>query len=81
METEPKISLTYEERQALPVVLKLIKRKPEAVALLMKDMTKAGAISMLLQVRDELNTLQIVARAFIEAADAIVQLDKKKEQE
>jgi len=81
MTTEPKISLTYEERQALPVIQKLIKRKPEAVALLMKDMTKAGAISMLLQVRDELNTLQIVARAFIEAADAIVQLDKKKEQE
>lgn len=79
MSDEPKISLTYEERNALPVILKLIKRKPEAVALLMKDVTKAGAAAMLQQVSIELNALQIVARAFSEASFAIVQLDKQKE--
>ena len=78
METEPKISLTYEERQALPVILKLIKRKPEAVALLVKGMTRSAALSIMVQVRDELNALQCVARAFSEAAGATVQLDKKE---
>lgn len=78
MEDKP-ISLTYEERQALPVILKLIKRKPEAVALLMKDVAKAGAVAMLQQVTRELDAMQIMARAFSEAAGAIVQIDKEKE--
>lgn len=79
MSDEPKISLTYEERQALPVILNLINRKPEAVALLMKDVTKAGAVAMLHQVSRELDAMQIMARAFSEAAGAIVQIDKQKE--
>jgi hypothetical protein len=81
METEPKaktINLTYDERQALQVIRNLLKRKPEAATLLVKDMTKASAVSMLLQVRDELQALQLIARAFSEAAGAIVQLDKKE---
>ena len=79
MTTEPKaINLTYEERQALPVIQRLIKRKPEAAALLVKGMTKTGAVAILRQVSDELQALQIVARAFSEAAGAIVQLDKKE---
>ena len=77
MSDEPKINLTYEERQALPVILKLIKRKPEAVALLMKDVTKAGAVAMLHQVSRELRDLQIVAAAFSKAAGAIVQIEKE----
>jgi hypothetical protein len=31
---DTKIALTYEERQALPVIQKLLKRKPEAFGLL-----------------------------------------------
>jgi len=79
METEPKaINLTYEERQALLVIRKLIQRKPEAVGMVMQGMTRAGAVSMLLHIRDELQALQLIARAFSEAAKAIVQLDKKE---
>ncbi len=79
MEMEPKaINLTYEERQALLVLRKLIQRKPEAVGLVMQGMTRAGAVSMLVQITNELNALQLVARAFSEAAKAIVQLDKKE---
>ena len=78
MSNEPKISLTYEERQALPVIQKLIKRKPEVVALLMKDVTKVGAVAMLHQVSRELRDLQIMARAFSEASAAIMQMDKKE---
>ena len=40
MDEGKKIALTYEERQAMPVIRKLLKRKPEAAALLMQDMTK-----------------------------------------
>jgi hypothetical protein len=81
METEPKakaINLTYEERQAMLVLRKLILRKPEAVGMVMQGMTRAGAVSMLVQITSELNALQLVARAFSEAAKAIVQLDKKE---
>jgi hypothetical protein len=80
MSDEPKINLTYEERRALPVILKLIKRKPEAVALLMKDVAKAGAVAMLQQVTRELDAMQIMARAFSEASFAIAQIDKGKEE-
>ena len=79
METEPKVGLTYEERQALPVILRLLKRNPEAATLLVKGMARAGAVSMLVQITSELNALQHVARAFSEAAGAIVQIDKQGE--
>ncbi len=82
METEPKakaINLTYEERQAMLVLRKLILRKPEVVGMLVQGVTRTGAVSMLLHVKDELEALQMVARAFSEAAKAIVQLDKQGE--
>ena len=79
MSDEPKISLTYEERQALPVVLRLIKRNPEAVGMVMQGMTRAGAVAMLQQLSVELDALQTVAAAFSEAAGAIVRIDKEKE--
>ena len=79
MEMEPKVGLTYEERQALPVILRLLKRNPEAATLLVKGMTRTGAVAILVQLTSELNALQLVARAFSEAAGAIVQIDKEKE--
>jgi hypothetical protein len=75
--TEPKIALTYEERQAMPVIRKLLKRKPEAAALLMQDMTKAGAVAMLLQVKKELADLLAVSQAMSAAAAEIAKLDKQ----
>ena len=75
--TEPKIALTYEERQAMPVIRKLLKRKPEAAALLMQDMTKAGAVAVLLQAKKELANLLAVSQAMSAAAAEIAKLDKQ----
>ena len=75
--TEPKIALTYEERQAMPVIRKLLKRKPEAAALLMQDMTKAGAVAVLLQAKKELADLLAVSQAMSAAAAEIAKLDKQ----
>ena len=75
--TEPKIALTYEERQAMPVIRKLLKRKPEAAALLMQDMTKAGAVAVLLQAKKELADLLAVSQAMSAAAAEIAKRDKQ----
>jgi hypothetical protein len=77
MDEEKKIALTYEERQAMPVIRKLLKRKPEAAALLMQDMTKAGAVAVLLQAKKELADLLAVSQAMSAAAAEIAKLDKQ----
>lgn len=79
MTPEPKIGLTYEERQALPVIQKLLKRKPEAVALLMQGMAKAGAVSVLMQAKKEINDLHTLSQAMVAAAGIIVQMDKAED--
>lgn len=73
------IKLTYEERQALPVVRKLLRRNPDAAKLIMADMTKEAAVNVLLQVRVELKSLMAVSRAMSEAAGAIAKLEKANE--
>jgi predicted DNA-binding protein (UPF0251 family) len=79
MTPEPKISLTWEERQALPVIQKLLKRKPEAAALLMQGVSKAGAVSLLVQAKKEISDLHTMSRAMVAAAGVIVQMDKAEE--
>lgn len=76
MTPEPKIGLTYEERHALPVIQKLLKRKPEAVALLMQGVSKAGAVSILLQAKKEIDDLHKLSQAMVSAAAIIAQMDK-----
>lgn len=78
-ETKPKIALTWEERQALPVIKKLLKRKPEAFDLLMKDMTKEAAVNVLLSAKKEMQDLHLMAQALVAAAAIIVKMDQPKE--
>lgn len=78
-EDKPKIALTWEERQALPVIQKLLKRKPEAFELLMKDMTKQAAVTILLAAKKEMNDLHLLAQALVAAAGIIVKMDKPEE--
>lgn len=73
------IKLTYEERQALPVVRKLLQRKPEAAHLLIKDITKESAANILLQAQKELADLLKVSQAITQAAGEIAKLEKKEE--
>lgn len=77
-ETKPKIALTWEERQALPVMQKLLKRKPEAFELLMKDMTKQAAVNILLSAKKEMKDLHLLAQALVSAAGIIVKMDEKE---
>lgn len=74
------IKLTYEERQALPIIRKLLKRKPDAAALVFEGMAKESAVNILLQAQKELADLLAVSHAISEAAGAITKLDQPTEQ-
>ena len=76
METE--IKFTYEERQAIAVLRKSIKRKPELANEIMKGMAREVAVNILLQVQKELSAMMIVSQAFSAAAKAVMPLDKKE---
>lgn len=75
----PPLTLTYEERQALAVIRKLLRRKPEAAAALMEGMGKEVAARALIQVRDELNMMLRVSQAFSAAAGKLAKGDKDAE--
>ena len=72
--------LTYEERCALPVIRKLLKRRPEVATLLMQGMAKEVAVNVLMQAQKELADLLAISHAFSEAAGAIAKLDQPTEQ-
>jgi hypothetical protein len=79
-QAKPKIMLNYEERQALAVMRKLFKRKPEAFGLFMADMTKEAAVNVLLTAKKEMQDLHLMAQAMVLAASEIVKMDKPEEQ-
>jgi hypothetical protein len=76
-----KLALTYEERQALPIIRKAIKRRPELAAVLLEGMAKEAATAVMLQIRDELKVMLDVNRAFSEVAFKLAQLEKDHAQE
>lgn len=78
MTEAPKIALTYEERQALPVIRKLLKRKPDAAKLLMEGMAKDVAVGVLLQAKKELADLLAVSQAITQCAGELAKMDKEK---
>lgn len=71
------IGLSWEERQAVSIIRNAIKRKPEIINALLKDMSYESAVSVLLQVRDEIERLLAVNRVFMEAAAALVKLQRQ----
>ena len=74
--SNPPITLNYEERKALDCIRKALKRNPEIAKLLMADMSKGIANTVLLQVQKELTSMLAVSQAFSAAAAALVTLDK-----
>lgn len=78
MTEAPKIALTWDERQALPVIRKLLKRKPDAANLLFEGMAKESAVNILLQAKKEMEDLHTLSRAMVAAAGEIVKMDKEK---
>lgn len=79
--SDTKISLTWEERQALPVMRKLIMRKPEAAAMLIEGISKESAVNILLKAKQELADLLAVSHAMTQAAAEIAKMDKKESEE
>lgn len=77
-EETKKIALTYEERQALPVIRKLLKRKPEAAAMLIEGITKDAAVGILVHAQHELTQLHHVTKAITQAAGEIAKLGKQE---
>jgi hypothetical protein len=77
MTEEQRKAMKYEERQAWPVIRGLLKRKPEYAAMLLEGITRDAAVGVLQQGLKELNDMQAIARAFAEAAGAIVKATKE----
>jgi hypothetical protein len=75
--SEARAILTYEERNALEVLRKSMRRKPQIATALLEGMSKEIATNVLKQVQRELTDLLSVSQAFSAAAGALV----KKEQE
>lgn len=71
--------LSYYEREAVQVVRKLLLRKPEIAAYLLDGHSKELATTVLLKVRDELNQLLAVSRAFSAAAGELAKKAKEAE--
>jgi hypothetical protein len=77
-ETKP-ITLSYEERNAVDVLRKSIKRKPGIIKELMKGASYDLAVSVLLQAKTELSQLLEVNRAFSEAAAVLAKQQKESD--
>jgi hypothetical protein len=78
-EIEPKkVHFTYEERNAIAVVRKSMRSKPEIITEIMKDLAHARAADVLLQAKKELTQLLEVNRAFIAAASMLAKQQKER---
>lgn len=77
--TDIRATLTYEEKNALDVLRKAMKRKPQIAAALMEGMAKEVAHTVLVQAQKELADLLKVSHAFSEAAGTLAKQYKDKE--
>lgn len=71
--------LTHEEAQAVLVLRKAMRNKPEIIAALLDNQGQAVAAKALLQVRDELDCMLRVSRAFQAACKSLIEAEKGKE--
>ena len=77
-EIEPKkVHFTYEERNAIAVVRKSMRSKPEIITEIMKGGSYALAERVLIQAKTELNQQFEVNRAFIAAASELAKQHKE----
>lgn len=67
----------YEERQALAVLRKSMRTKPQVAAALIEGMALETAVSVLHQAQKELADLLQVTRALSAAAQTLIDLEKK----
>lgn len=60
--------LSYEERQAVALLRKAMRRRPHIATALMEGMSKEVAVTVLLQAKAELEALMKISHAFTTAA-------------
>ena len=77
--TTTKTSYTYEEKNAIALLRKSFKRKPEIASALLDGMSKELASIVLKKASEELTDLLMVSQAFSAAAKKLVELDTPKE--
>ena len=70
------LGLTYEERQALPIIRNLIKRKPEIAAVLLEGLSREAAVLVLQRASKELTDLLAMNQAFAAAAARLMSISK-----
>lgn len=75
-DTTVRAKLTYEENNALAVLRKALKRKPELAGVIIEGMGKDAAVSILLHARNELANMLAVNKAVTEAAQALVEAER-----
>lgn len=75
------IKLSPHEREALRTIRKTIQRRPEVAAMLLEGMAKEAAVAVMLKIRDELQVMLDVNRAFSEVAHKLAQMEKANAQE
>jgi len=62
------IKLTWDERQALPIIRAAIRRNPAVINVLMEDMARGHASAVLVQASKDLKQLLEVTQAFAAVA-------------
>lgn len=78
-DTTTRAKLTYEENNALAVLRKALKRKPELAGVIIEGMGKDAAVSILMQARKEMADMLAVTKALTSAAGTMAQLDNKEQ--
>lgn len=73
------MSLTYEERNAVAVIRKAMRNKPEIVNEIFKDQAYSQAYELLKLAKTQLDQLLEVNRAFISAASVLAKKQKDAE--
>ncbi len=68
----PKLALTYEEKNAIQTLRKSMRSKPHIITMLLDGQSEEIAHITLKKLKDELDTLLTVNRAFAEAAKALI---------
>lgn len=72
-QTQPQLTLTYEERQALATIRRALRKKPELAAAIMEGMGEEVATRALIQVRNELTMMLRVSSEFAKAAGKLAE--------
>lgn len=81
MNEKRNVPVTIAEREAMLTLRKAIKRRPELLLELMKDLAYESASSILLQAKREIEQTHAVISAFVAAANTLAQHQKESKHE